>query len=140
MRDGSPETRSSTLSTVLFNSTILAHFGFSESCIEALSGTLNCSEAVRRKHYLYTWGGLTESDIETVCTENCARSFGALRANVAAACAEDVYTDPVINGTGYIYGTGFSNSIYNVESISAHPVAIVDYYHLSYKLLCMKDE
>jgi hypothetical protein len=139
-RGASPDADSSTLSTVLFPRTVLANFGFSEPCVEALSATLSCSEAVRQQHYLYTWGGLTESDIETVCTESCAESFEALRANVATACADDVYTDPVIADTGYVYGTGFSNSIYNIESISARPVAIVDYYHLSYKLLCLKDE
>jgi hypothetical protein len=144
---GSTETRGvdpradpSTMSTVLFNSTILANFGFSGPCIAALSATLNCSEAVHQDRYLYTWGGLTESDIEAVCTESCAESFAAQRASVAAACAKDVYVDPVVDDTGYVYGTGFGNGIYNVESISARPVSFVDYYLLSYKLLCMKNE
>lgn len=139
-RDVDPRANPSTPSTALFNSTILTSFGFSEPCIAALSATLNCSEAIRQDRYLYTWGGLTESEIEAVCTESCAESFAAQRANVATACAEDVYVDPVVDDTGYVYGTGFSNSIYNVESISARPVSFVDYYLLSYKLLCMKNE
>ena len=83
---------------------------------------------------------MTEADIDNVCTESCAESFGALRASVATACAGDVYTDPVIDDADDIYGTGFSNNIYNVDSISARPVAFVDYYLLSYRLLCLKDE
>lgn len=138
--DADPDDGSSTGPTVLFNATVLANTTFSGSCVEALSATLNCSGAVAQEDYLYTWGGLTESDIETVCTESCAESFNDLRASVVTACAEDVYTDPVINDTGYIYGTGFSNDIYNVESVSVYPLAFVDYYLLSYRLLCMKDE
>lgn len=126
--------------TVLYTAAVLANMSFSDSCIEALSAQLNCSGVVAQEDYLYTWGGFADSDIETICTESCSESFDALRANVASACLNDVYTDPVINDTGFIYGTGFSNDLYNVESVSVHPLAFIDYYLLSYKLLCMKDE
>ena len=127
-------------STVLYTPAVLANIGFSQSCVQALSATLNCSPLVTAEQYLYTWGGLSESDIDAFCTSTCTQSFNALRANVATACAQDVYTDPVVNNTGYIYGTGFGTNIYNAEAVSVRPVAFVDYYLLSYKLLCQLDE
>lgn len=89
---------------------------------------------------LYTWGGFSDENLVALCTTNCSKSIENYRSNVITACADDVYTDPVINSTEYIDGTNTREDIYNVGSVSVQPIALADYYFLNYRLLCLKDE
>jgi hypothetical protein len=56
---------------------------------------------------------------------------------IDSTCVAD--TDPVQESTGYVYGTGMDDIIYNVQGTSVRPIALADYYILNYKLLCLKD-
>ncbi len=89
---------------------------------------------------LYTWGGLTSANLTNLCTSACNSSIATFRSNVLSSCANDVYTDTPANATGYVYGTGTLDDIYNVQGVSVKPIALVDYYFLNYKLNCMQDE
>lgn len=113
---------------------------FSSDCANALAGSLNYSAAIGYSSSLYVWGGLTMNDITALCTTACSDSISSFRANVLEACVNDVYTDEPANATAYVYGIGTMNDIYNVEGVSVKPIALVDYYFLSYNLTCTQDE
>lgn len=112
----------------------------SDACLTALTASLECSSLLTSPEALYTWGGLSGEALDLLCIDTCTSSIASFRANVLEACSDDVYTDPIVNSTGYVTGTDTLDSIYNIESISVRPIALVDYYFLNYNLLCLKDE
>ncbi|KAK8103188.1 hypothetical protein PG984_016334 [Apiospora sp. TS-2023a] len=114
--------------------------GLSSSCLEALGRPLDCSGLLISSRALYVWGGLSAMELDSLCTPSCASSIADYRSNVLAACADDVYTDPSQDATGYVPGTDTTNDVYNVGRISIKPIGIVDYYFLNYKLLCLQDD
>lgn len=124
--------------TVFVSSNVTS--ALSSGCLASLTATLDCSTFRIDPDALYIWGGLTAEDLDVLYTDSCTNSINSFRASVLTACADDVYTDPVQNGTGYVPGTGTLNEIYNVEAISSmRPIATVDYYFLNYNLTCLKD-
>ncbi|OQE13794.1 hypothetical protein PENFLA_c043G06933 [Penicillium flavigenum] len=118
--------------TQLFNISDLTMF--SSDCANALAATLDCSSGIRAQSLEY---GLTENDLDELCTSGCSGSIATFRNSVMSNCANDIYTDAPANATGYVYGTGISDDIYNVEGVSAKPIAIVDSFFLNYNVTCM---
>ncbi|KAH6999051.1 hypothetical protein BKA56DRAFT_665569 [Ilyonectria sp. MPI-CAGE-AT-0026] len=132
--------RANGVTTILFNATTLTDTSLSHACIDALAAPLGCSGYILDEDMLYTWGGFSDENLVALCTTNCSKSIEIYRSNVIIACANDVYTDPVINSTEYIDGTNTREDIYNVGSVSVQPIALADYYFLNYRLLCLKDD
>ncbi|KAJ6007240.1 hypothetical protein N7540_011216 [Penicillium herquei] len=130
--------RSETGLTQLFNISDITTF-FSSDCANALAGSLNCSSIIAASSALYSWGGMTIDNLTDLCTEYCSESIANFRTDVLEACANDVYTDEPVNATGYVYGTGVLNDIYNVDGVSVEPIALVDYYFLGYNMTCSQD-
>lgn len=111
----------------------------SADCRDALNANVSCSAALVVTGSLYTWKALGLDNLTMLCTSTCTSSLSQYRKKVLSACASDVYTDPAINATGYIYGTDTPNDIFNVEGISMNPIVMADYYILNYRSLCQKD-
>ncbi|KAJ5640366.1 uncharacterized protein N7484_008228 [Penicillium longicatenatum] len=99
--------------TQLFNLSDLTMF--STDCATALAATLDCSSGIRAQSLEY---GLTENDLDELCTSGCSGSIATMRDSVISNCANDIYTDAPSNATGYVYGTGISDDIYNVEGVA----------------------
>lgn len=131
--------RDGTESTQFFNASHITML--SGDCAAALASPVHCSPLVRRAAgYSAVQYPLSTDNLTTLCTQTCASSLDDLRSKVEEACSDEIYTDKPLNATGYVYGTGTQNDIYNVEGISVKPVAFIDYYLLGYKLLCMQEE
>lgn len=116
--------------------------GLSSTCADAFATPLNCSGSLIDPAASYTWAGLTADNITNLCTQACTNSITTFRESVVSACGDQLYTDPVINGTNAsqpIYGTGQTWNLLNVNDITARPVAFVDYWALNYHLNCMTD-
>ncbi|KAM0544190.1 hypothetical protein ACHAPJ_011941 [Fusarium lateritium] len=88
---------------------------------------------------LYTWSGFSDQNLTPLCTSTCSKSIESYRSKVIKACADDVYTDPPVESTGYVLGTNVQDDIYNSHD-SVRPIALADYYFVNYKLLCLKND
>lgn len=136
--DGGPDSNGDT--TQLFHTESFANVSLSKPCLTALVAPIACNATIRDSSFLYTWGGLSAGDLAGLCTLRCNASLTTYRTAVATACANDLYTDPVTNSSGYAYGTQQPVSIYDSEGVTMRPIGLVDFYALNYALLCMVDD
>jgi hypothetical protein len=66
------------------------------ACANALSAPLDCTSAIREQPYLYTWGGITATELSELCTSGCTASVNSYRSSVLSACSGDIWYVPLI--------------------------------------------
>lgn len=135
-----PQKRASYGSVTLFDAATLEDTSLSKACIAALAAPLECSGYILDDEMLYAWGGHSAQSLDPLCTSTCSKSIKSYRSKVIKVCANDVYTDPEGDATGYVPGTNVPNDIYNAGGSSLRPIALADFYFLNYKLICLRDE
>lgn len=104
---------------------------FSEDCTSALTANLSCAFLEVGGPLYQLTANYTDSFLEELCTEECAKSIADYRSEVISACDNDVFNDTA-DGTTYGSASGRAGGAYL-------PIVLPDYYFTNYHQRCLRN-